>query len=147
MLWFHFSYSVQHNLTSGFCFVLNTVNFMPPGPLPLSKIPFVRLFWSWFHTFSTKWHPSYAHLKFEITFFEKSLFPFCHIIPAPRPHGPPPKRCSRSRWCRSTKFHPDWTKWRASYACLKFQILRFRWGNHGDGGAGNTRGRTPVPYL
>ena len=44
---------------------------------------------------------------------------------APRPHGTPPKRCSRSRRCDSTKFHPDWTKRHPMHAHCSFQISIF----------------------
>ena len=45
----------------------------PPGTLPPSKIPFVRFKWCQNHPFSSKWHPSYAHLKFQILTFLLTL--------------------------------------------------------------------------
>ena len=45
--------------------------------------------------------------------------------PAPRHPGTLPPSKSSSWRCRTTKFHPDWTKWRPSYAHLKFQTLTF----------------------
>ena len=50
------------------------------------------------------------------------LFPHA---PAPRHTGTLPPSKSSSWRCRGTNFHPDWTKWRPSYAHLKFQISTF----------------------
>ena len=50
------------------------------------------------------------------------LFP---NAPAPRHPGALPPSKSSSWRCRTTKFHPDTTKWRPSYAHLKFQNLTF----------------------
>ena len=66
-------------------------------------------------------------------FFEKlkkmaqklNIFQLFPSAPAPRhPETLPPSKSSRWR-CRTTNFHPDWTKWRPSYAHLKFQNLTF----------------------
>ena len=54
--------------------------------------------------------------------FEKSHFPLFPIIAAP---GPPHKSCSSSRRCRSTHFHPVWSKLRPSRAHFKFLISHF----------------------
>ena len=54
-----------------------------------------------------------------------NIFQLFPNAPAPRhPETLPPSKSSRWR-CRGTNFHPDWTKWRPSYAHLKFQILTF----------------------
>ena len=61
----------------------------------------------------------------------KTMIQKCNIFqlfpnaPALRPHGTPPKRCSSSWRCRSTKFHPDWTKRHPIHAHFSFQFLAF----------------------
>ena len=53
---------------------------------------------------------------------KSNIFQLFPNAPAPRhPETLPPSKSSRWR-CRGTNFHPDWTKWRPSYAHLKFQI-------------------------
>ena len=50
-----------------------------------------------------------------------NIFQLFPNAPAPRhPETLPPSKSSSWR-CRGTKFHPDWTKWRPSYAHLKFR--------------------------
>ena len=54
-----------------------------------------------------------------------NIFQLFPNAPAPRHPGTLPPSKSSSWRCRTTKFHPDTTKWRPSYAHLKFQILTF----------------------
>ena len=68
------------------------------------------------------------HFCFEQIEKLKNNGPKIQLFPnAPAPSHPRtlPAGKSSSCRCRTTKFHPDWTKWRPIHAHFSFQILRF----------------------
>ena len=95
------SLNVKTNVTFQFFPVITPPRL--PGPRPLSKITFLRLQrWYW-DLCTTKWHPSYSHLKLQIWRLNH-LFPFCRKIAPSRPPGTasPSKKSALVRFVGST---------------------------------------------